>query len=875
MKKTTVGIFAHVDAGKTTLCEALLFRAGVIRRLGRVDHRDSWFDTHALERSRGVTIFSKQASFTLGDTGFTLLDTPGHVDFAAEAERTMPVTDMAVLVISGPAGVQSHTATLWKLLRRYHIPTLIFITKMDMYTSGRADILRSIRALLSPNAVDFTEGVSDGILSGSLQEEVAALDEDLMNSYLDGAEITSADAASLFEQNRIFPCVFGSGLHLDGIDDLISSILAIAPSRSYGDITSAKVYKITRDRNDIRLTHLKVTGGSLHVRDTVTYQSADGMQFSEKITGLRIYSGEKYTSVDLASAGDIVAVTGLEHTYSGGGIGAETGVFMPVLEPVMVYRIALPSGTEPRTVLPKLSILEEEDPLLRIVWDERLGEIHANIMGDLQGEVLKSIIESRFGLSVEIDEGRVLYKETIKSPVEGIGHFEPLRHYAEVHLLIEPNEPGSGIEYGSICHTDDLAINWQRLILSSLEEKQHVGVLGGFPLTDVRILIASGRAHLKHTEGGDFREASWRAVRQGLMHADSVLLEPFYNYRLIVPSELVGRAINDIRSMSGDFTPEPMPDGSTILTGSVPVSEIQGYASSVASYTAGRGSLSCVSAGYRPCHDSERVLSQTGYDPERDIQNTPDSVFCRHGAGFIVKWNDVPQYMHLQAELRPQKEDSGEHRSGSMNLDEKALESLMEREFGPIRRRQYGEASVVREASGTEDSYARRSRLILDGYNVVFAWDDLNELSKKSLDLARTRLMDIMSDYSGFTGTGVVIVFDAYRSTDNTGKRFNHHGVDVVFTDSGQSADAYIEKLSQEIGKDESVKVVSSDTLVRTGVSRSGVMHMSSRSLREEVDRVGERISVLISQRDSSAPSRLGDFLDDEVIEKWRQILNF
>ncbi len=875
MKKTTVGIFAHVDAGKTTLCEALLFRAGVIRRLGRVDHRDSWFDTHALERSRGVTIFSKQASFTLGDTGFTLLDTPGHVDFAAEAERTMPVTDMAVLVISGPAGVQSHTATLWKLLRRYHIPTLIFITKMDMYTSGRAEILRSIRALLSPNAVDFTEGVSDGILSGSLQEEVAALDEDLMNSYLDGAEITSADAASLFEQNRIFPCVFGSGLHLDGIDDLISSILAIAPSRSYGDITSAKVYKITRDRNDIRLTHMKVTGGSLHVRDTVAYQSADGMQFSEKITGLRIYSGEKYTSVDSASAGDIVAVTGLEHTYSGGGIGAETGVFMPVLEPVMVYRIALPSGTEPRTVLPKLSILEEEDPLLRIVWDERLGEIHANIMGDLQGEVLKSIIESRFGLSVEIDEGRVLYKETIKSPVEGIGHFEPLRHYAEVHLLIEPNEPGSGIEYGSICHTDDLAINWQRLILSSLEEKQHVGVLGGFPLTDVRILIASGRAHLKHTEGGDFREASWRAVRQGLMHADSVLLEPFYNYRLIVPSELVGRAINDIRAMSGDFTPEPMPDGSTILTGSVPVSEIQGYASSVASYTAGRGSLSCVSAGYRPCHDSERVLSQTGYDPERDIQNTPDSVFCRHGAGFIVKWNDVPQYMHLQAELRPQKEDSGEHRPGSMNLDEKALESLMEREFGPIRRRQYGEASVVREASGAEDSYSRRSRLILDGYNVVFAWDDLNELSKKSLDLARTRLMDIMSDYSGFTGTGVVIVFDAYRSTDNTGKRFNHHGVDVVFTDSGQSADAYIEKLSQEIGKDESVKVVSSDTLVRTGVSRSGVMHMSSRSLREEVDRVGERISALISQRDSSAPSRLGDFLDDEVIEKWRQILNF
>ena len=874
MKKTTVGIFAHVDAGKTTLCEALLFRAGVIRRLGRVDHRDSWFDTHALERSRGVTIFSKQASFTLGDTGFTLLDTPGHVDFAAEAERTMPVTDMAVMVISGTAGVQSHTATLWKLLRRYRIPTLLFITKMDMYTSGSAEILRSIRMLLSPNAVDFTGGISDGVLSGSLQEEIAALDEGLMNSYLDGSAITSEDAAALFEQNRLFPCVFGSGLRLDGVDDLISSLLALAPSRSYGDVPAAKVFKITRDRNDSRLTNLKVTGGSLHVRDTVSYRAADGTQYSEKITGIRIYSGEKYTSVDSVSSGDVAAVSGLDHTFAGGGIGAETDVFMPVLEPVMVYRIALPAGSDPRTVLPKLSVLEEEDPLLRIVWDERLGEIHANIMGDLQGEVLKSLIESRFGLNVGIDEGHVLYKETVASPVEGIGHFEPLRHYAEVHLIIQPNEPGSGVEYGSICHTDDLAINWQRLILSSLEEKQHVGVLGGFPLTDVRILLASGRAHLKHTEGGDFREASWRAVRQGLMNAENVLLEPFYNYRLIVPSELTGRAINDIRAMSGDFITEQMPDGNTILTGSVPVSEMQGYASSVASYTAGRGSLSCVSAGYRPCHDAERVLAEAGYDPERDVRNTPDSVFCRHGAGFIVKWNEVPEYMHLDAAMKREKGSADHPRSGSMNLDEKALESLMEREFGPIRRRQYGEASVVREASGADDSYSRKSRLILDGYNVIFAWDDLNELSKRSLDLARTRLMDIMSDYSGFTGTGTVIVFDAYRSADNLGKRFNHHGVDVVFTDSGQSADAYIEKLSNEIGKDESVKVVSSDTLVRTGASRSGVMHMSSRSLREEVDRVSDRISSLIKQHDGSSPSRLGDFLDDEVIEKWRQILN-
>ncbi|MBP0968654.1 MAG: TetM/TetW/TetO/TetS family tetracycline resistance ribosomal protection protein [Oscillospiraceae bacterium] len=874
MKKTTVGVFAHVDAGKTTLCEALLFRAGVIRRLGRVDHRDSWFDTHALERSRGVTIFSKQASFTLGDTGFTLLDTPGHVDFAAEAERTMPVTDMAVMVISGPAGVQAHTVTLWKLLRRYHIPTMLFITKMDMLTSGKDEILRSIRTMLSPNAVDFTGGVTDGILSVPLQEEVAALDEDLMNVYLDGSSVSSEDAASLFAQCRVFPCIFGSGLKLEGIDDLISAMLAVAPSGEYGDAPAARVFKITRDRNDVRLTHVKVTGGVLHVRDSISCQSSDGLRYTEKITGIRIYSGEKYTSVDSVSPGDIAALTGIEHSFAGGCLGAEEDVFMPVLEPVMVYRIALPEGADPRTVLPKLSRLEEEDPLLRIVWDERLGEIHANIMGDLQGGVLKSLIESRFGIDVEIDEGRVLYKETVASAVEGVGHFEPLRHYAEVHLLIEPAEPGSGVEYGSICHTDDLAINWQRLILSSLEEKQHVGVLGGFPLTDVRILIASGRAHLKHTEGGDFREASWRAVRQGLMNAESVLLEPYYSYRLTVPSDLVGRAINDIRSMSGDFSPEQMPDGNTVLTGSVPVSEMQGYASSVASYTGGRGSLSCVSAGYRPCHDAERVLAETGYDPERDVQNTADSVFCRHGAGFTVKWNDVPKYMHLEASLKQKNDSQSGHPSGSMNLDEKALESLMEREFGPIRRRQYGEASVVREASGADDVYSRKNRLILDGYNVIFAWEDLNELSQKSLDLARTRLMDIMADYSGFTGTGTVIVFDAYRSSDSAGKRFNHHGVDVVFTDSGQSADAYIEKLSQEIGRDESVKVVSSDNLVRTGVSRSGVMHMSSRSLKEEVDRVGERISSLISSRDSTSPSRLGDFLDDEVIDKWRQILN-
>ena len=873
MKKTTLGIFAHVDAGKTTLCEAVLFRTGVIRRLGRVDHRDSWFDTHALERSRGVTIFSKQATFDIDDCEFTILDTPGHVDFAAEAERTMPVIDAAILVLSGTAGIQSHTATLWKLLQRYRIPTMIFCTKMDMYTSTHEEILRSIRNLLTSSAVDMTGGFSEGGLTLDVQEEIASLDEDLMNSYLDGKEIKCDDARKLFLSRRLAPCIFGSGLKLDGIDDLIELMVAMSEEKTYGEYPSARVYKISRDRNDTRLTHVKVTGGSFRVRDNITYVSSDGTQYAEKITGIRVYNGDKFKNVDVAESGDIVAFSGLEHSFSGGSLGNDNSITSPVLEPVMEYRIALPADSDPKTVMNKLSRLEEEDPLLRIVWNERLGEIHANIMGDLQGEILKSLIESRFGIKVEIDEGKVLYKETVASPIEGIGHFEPLRHYAEVHLLIEPNEPGSGIEYGSVCHTDDLAINWQRLIISSLEEKQHVGVLGGFPLTDVRILIASGRAHLKHTEGGDFREASWRAVRQGLMKAENVLLEPYYSYRLIVPSDLIGRAINDIRSMNGEFDTEQMPDGKTLITGLAPVSEMQGYASSVASYTSGIGSLSCVSAGYFRCHNTEEVLSQTGYDPERDVQNSPDSVFCRHGAGFSVKWNDVEKYMHLDLSLKDQKLPENV-KNRSMNLDEKALETLMEREFGPIRRRQYGEASIIREADNASDLYTRKNRLILDGYNVIFAWDDLSLLAEKSLDLARTRLMDIMADYLGFTGNPVVIVFDAYRSSNDTGKRFNHHGVDVVFTETGQSADAYIEKLSNEIGKDENVKVVSSDNLVRTGVTRSGVMHMSSRSFKEEIDRVNDRISEVVTKLGRPMQSRLGDFVNSEEDTDWQQILN-
>ena len=873
MQKITVGVLAHVDAGKTTLCEAILYRAGVIRRLGRVDHRDTWFDTHVLERTRGITIFSKQATFSLGESSVTLLDTPGHVDFVAETERTLPVLDLAVLVISGSEGVQPHTVTLWRLLAKYRIPTVIFVTKMDMLTPSRSAIMADLRENLSGDCV-LTEIDGGGQFTASTQEDVASLDEKIMTDYLDKGSITPADAAPLFRTRKYFPCLFGSGLRTEGIDGLLSLILGIAPAPVYGTAFSAKVYKITRDLQNTRLSHIKLTGGTLRVRDAVRYRDGNGNECVQKITAIRIYSGEKYRTADSISAGDIAAVSGLDLTYAGCALGDEKSVYTPVLEPVMSYRISLPAGCDPRAMMPKLAKLEEEEPLLRIVWDEKLHEIHARIMGEIQIEVLTSLIESRFGVSVSFDEGEVLYKETIRNRVEGVGHFEPLKHYAEVHLVLDPVEPGSGILISSTARTDSLALNWQRLILSNLEEKQHTGVLCGFPLTDVRITLVSGKAHIKHTEGGDFREAALRAVRQGLMQAQSVILEPTYSYTMKIPTETVGRAVGDIRSMSGDFTLENGSDGMTLIKGHCPVSEMQGYASQVASYTGGRGSIGCVADTYRECHDPDAVRAAHPYDPERDLQNPADSVFCRHGAGDIVKWNDVFSFMHLERYLKAEKQVTEKVVHHTYNLDEKALEELMQREFGPIHRRHYGEAAVVRQADPGDTSSIRRMTYILDGYNVLFSWEELDALSKKSLDAARNRLMDIMSDYSSFTGSRVVIVFDAYRSPNDTGKKLSHHGIDVLFTDQGESADAYIERMAEKIGKDENVRVVSSDNLVRSDITRAGVIRMSSKSIQEEVARVNRRIQDIITRQNIDYSFRLGDVIKEEDKEKWQKMLN-
>ena len=868
MEKATIGVLAHVDAGKTTLCEAILYTAGRLRKLGRVDRGDSLFDTHVLERARGITIFSKQADFDLGGRSFTLLDTPGHVDFVAETERTLPVLDAAVLVVSGSAGVQAHTETLWRLLRRYRVPTVIFVTKTDLYTPEREELLSELRKRLSPDVLDVT-GEKLPAVSEKLAEDLASLNEGLMNSYLEGEPITAEDLSDLFSRCAVFPAVFGSGLRLTGVDVLLNTLVRCVPSPLYSDSFGARVYKITHDDNGARVTHLKLTGGSLKIRDTVSYEDRDGNAHSEKITSVRRYTSEKYVQLAEASAGDVAAVTGLSGTYAGMGIGSCEGAVQPVEQPVMVYRVVPPEDTDLRVLASRLAVLEEEDPLLRISYSERLSQLQIRIMGEIQIQVLESVIRERFGIDVKITEGKVLYRETIRSTVEGVGHFEPLRHYAEVHLLLEPGPPGSGVQIASDCHTDKLALNWQRLILYNLSEKQHLGVLAGYPLTDVRITLKSGKAHLKHTEGGDFREAALRAVRQGLMQADSVLLEPVYSYSLTLPTPLTGRALGDIRLMSGDYEVEALEDGNSVIKGHCPVSEMQGYASQVASYTAGRGSLSAIADGYAPCHDAEKVIAASGYDPLRDVANTPDSVFCRRGAGVNVRWDEVPKYMHLESVLKPDKEAQALERRQGWNLDEKALEKIMEREFGPIRRRMYSAARTVYAAEDGAEEEQRKHHLIIDGYNVLFAWEETKAASERSLDLARTKLMDILADYSGFTGDDVLLVFDAYRSPDNTGKRFEHHGIEVVFTEAGESADAFIERMANRIGRDDRVTVVSSDNLVRLGSFRSGVQRMSSRNLEEAVSRINGRIAEIIRRQNLDSGARLGEILDREELEEW------
>ena len=819
-KPLCVGLLAHVDAGKTTLSEALLYQSGARRTLGRVDHADAFLDTHFLERQRGITIFSKQALLETTRRKITLMDTPGHVDFSAEAERVLPVLDCAVLVISGSGGIQAHTVTLWNLLQRYRVPTILFVSKMDLPGADKASLLAQLQAKLSPGCVDFTAAPEQ------IFENAAMCDETLLESYLDTGFLADHQLQQLVQQRKLFPCCFGAGLKLEGVDRLLEVLDHYAPCSDYGEEFSARVYKISRDPQGNRLTWLKVTGGNLKARSMIG---------QEKVIQLRLYSGDKFTAPERVCAGQLCAVTGLSTTYSGQSLGAEPEGFAPVLEPVMTYRVNLPKEHDPLLVLPKLRLLEEEDPLLRLVWDERQKQIFVQVMGKVQLEVLRSLIRERFGIDAILDSGRVYYKETIAEKVEGVGHFEPLRHYAEVHLLLEPLPAGSGMVFDTACPTDVLDMQYQKLILSHLAEKPHLGVLTGAPVTDMKITLLVGKAHLKHTEGGDFRQATYRAVRQGLMQAQNILLEPVYRFNLRVPTAQIGRAITDIRAMSGQFeAPEAVGDES-LLSGTVPASELGDYADQLASYTQGKGQLQIALDGYAPCHDQEKVVAETGYDPESDLENTPDSVFCSHGAGFTVKWDQVSQYMHLESGMEKQP-PAPELITRNIRLEDKELDAILKRQFGDQTTTLY-RAPANRPA--TEEVSIRppkQSLLIVDGYNIIFAWEDLAETAKSDLDAARRKLCDMLSSYAGYRKCRLILVFDGYKRKGNPGEKTQFHNIQLVYTKENETADAYIEALADEIGKNYTVRVATSDSLVQLSSLRSGVLRMSAKELRLEID---------------------------------------
>ena len=843
-----IGILAHVDAGKTTLAEAMLYLSGKIKKPGRVDHRTSYLDTHELERARGITIFSKQAVMPLENTTVYLMDTPGHADFSAETERTLQILDCAVLVISGTDGVQAHTVTLWRLLRRYQVPCFLFVTKMDLPGMGRDAVMADLRRSLSENCVDFSRE------DGDFWERLALCDEGAMEKYLEKGSLETEDISAMIKSRALFPCFFGSGLRTEGVEELLRALDRYCACPEQREEFSARVFKIARDGQGNRMTYMKICGGALKVRAPVRYTAEDGEEKEEKVNQIRLYSGIKYDSVDSVSQGQVCAVLGLSGTYPGQGLGAAGGAWEPVLEPVLSYRLLLPPKADPALLLPKLMQLQEEDPQLHILWNEGTKDISVQLMGKIQTEILKSLVKERFDVDIGLDAGHILYKETIAGTVEGVGHFEPLRHYAEVHLLLEPLPRGSGIVLDTACSEDELDRNWQRLILAHLAEKRHLGVLTGSPLTDVKITLLSGRAHLKHTEGGDFRQATYRAVRQGLMQAKSVLLEPWYAFSLEVPPEQTGRAINDVRAMGGEFSSPEDSGGMTRLEGSAPVSAMNGYLSQVAAYTRGRGRLFCRADGYRPCKNSESVIREYGYDAESDTENTADSVFCAHGAGFNVKWDKVKDYMHLESGLRPEREETqgAPPLRRSLNIDERELEAIMEREFGPIRRREYRtpERNQAPERPAAE---RKKEYLIVDGYNVIFAWSGLKELAKEKLEPARARLMDILSNYCGYTGAELVLVFDGYRTPGNPGSRTDYHNIHVAYTKDGETADAYIERIADEIGKNYSVRVVTSDNLIRLSALRSGVLRTSSKEFEGEVDWVLEQIEEVLRRSNQEA----------------------
>ena len=850
-KQIVLGILAHVDSGKTTLSEAMLYRAGVTRRLGRVDHKDAFLDTDALEKARGITIFSKQALLTAGDTDITLLDTPGHVDFSTETERTLQVLDYAVLVVSGTDGVQSHTETLWRLLRRYHVPTFVFVNKMDLPGMERQELLAQLNRRLGEGFVDF------GATQADRDEALALCDENLMDRMLDAGQLQDADLIPAIARRHVFPCWFGAALKLEGVDALLDGLDRYTRPAPALEAFGAKVFKVSQDEQGARLTWLRVTGGELKVKAQLTGE-ADGEPWAEKANQLRLYSGAKYTLTEAIGPGQVCAVTGLTKARPGEGLGAERDSDLPVLEPVLSYQVLLPEGTDVHAALGKLHRLEEEEPQLHVVWNETLGEIHVQLMGEIQLEVLRSLLAERFGLEVEFGPGGILYKETITEPMEGVGHYEPLRHYAEVHLKLEPLPRGSGMQFAADCREEVLDKNWQRLVLTHLEEKQHLGVLTGSPLTDVKITLIAGRAHLKHTEGGDFRQATYRAVRQGLMLAKSQLLEPWYAFRLEVPAENIGRAMSDIQRMEGAFDPPESGEETAVLTGFAPVSTMRSYPMEVVSYTRGRGHLSLTLDGYRPCHNAQEVIAAIGYEPEHDLDNPADSVFCAHGAGFVVPWEQVRSHMHVDSgwgkSTRPEQEAAVPQRRAMAyraTLEEDAeLLKIFERTYGPIKRDPLAAFRPVQKRErpdfAAEQWEIAPEYLLVDGYNIIFAWDELNALSKESLDAARHKLMDILCNYQGFQKCVLILVFDAYRVPGSPGSIEQYHNIHVVYTKEAETADMFIERVTHEIGRNRRVRVATSDGMEQIIILGHGALRVSARMFHEEVQNVEKQIRALV-----------------------------
>ena len=876
MENIVMGILAHVDAGKTTLSEGMLYLSGTVRKLGRVDHKDAFLDTYFLERDRGITIFSKQAVFSLGNRRINLLDTPGHVDFSAEMERTLQVLDYAVLVISGADGVQGHTETLWKLLKLYEIPTFIFINKMDQPGTDRESLLAELKERLDEGCIVFGKGKNVESL-----EEIAMTDEAVLDYFMEHETVRNEDICRLIRERKIFPCYFGSALKLDGVQELLAGFEEYMKPFDGKKEFGARVFKISRDDKGERLTFLKVTGGKLVVKMPINK--------AEKINQIRIYSGAKYEAVNEVEAGGVCAVTGLSSSYIGQGLGVEKGTAAPFLEPVLTYQMILPEGADTTKVLRELKQLEEEEPLLNIVWNPALEEIHVQLMGEVQTEILKTMIAERFHLDVEFGTGKIVYKETIKSPVVGVGHYEPLRHYAEVHLKMEPLEAGSGLVFDTDCSEDVLDRNWQRLILTHLQEREHPGVLTGAPITDMKITIVAGRAHLKHTEGGDFRQATYRAVRQGLKSAESVLLEPWYSFVLEVPSEQVGRAMSDIGQMNGSFEGPEAEDkqGMVRLTGTAPASEMRDYQREVWAYTKGRGRITLTLKGYEPCHNAEEVIEEIGYDSERDVDNPTGSVFCAHGAGFLVKWDEVPEYMHIKEDFLAEKPgieqdevmavQMGNHcnYSGGYSFsydDDPELLTIMEREFGSKQKERDRYSSYRKQTVSTpvlhttviKENEPKKEYLLVDGYNIIFAWEELNELAKASIDAARNKLMDILSNYQGFIGCTLILVFDAYKVKGNQGEVQKYHNIYVVYTKEAETADQYIEKTTHEIGRKYKVTVATSDALEQVIVMGQGAYRISARDFYEEVERTEKQIREINERERGEKRNYLLDYAKEE-----------